>query len=142
MNSGWGDDFHLFLQRVKLMRQPSLTTAPPSAGPGTTPSNTMMMEMSVDEEGEDAECISQFNDKNPYLPKPLNSKEKSRSPEHKEALFLSPLVGSSDGMVKVTVGIDEDLRLILEMDPSIVDLDGQWAHQPTRVLGLPPISGG
>lgn len=55
--------------------------------------------------------------------------------------------------IKVTVGIDEDLRMILEMDPSIVDLGADIIGcNPTSIarshsnesksLGLPPISGG
>lgn len=55
--------------------------------------------------------------------------------------------------IKVTVGIDEDLKMILEMDPSIVDLGADIIGcTPTslihpysndmRKIGLPPISGG
>lgn len=44
--------------------------------------------------------------------------------------------------IKVTVGIDEDLKMILEMDPSIVDLGGTPTASEPKVLGLPPISGG
>lgn len=49
---------------------------------------------------------------------------------------------------RFTVGIDDDLQMILEMDPAIVDLGGGSAYMlPTaaaapRTLGLPPISGG
>lgn len=43
--------------------------------------------------------------------------------------------------IKVTVGIDEDLKMILEMDPSIMDLGDGNVDQP-MVLGLPPITGG
>ncbi|XP_017155616.1 microphthalmia-associated transcription factor isoform X1 [Drosophila miranda] len=64
-----------------------------------------------------------------------------------------PLSGSSrrDGQTKstattnirVTVGIDKDLEMILEMDPSIVDL-GDISTETTepRIVGLPPLSGG
>lgn len=52
--------------------------------------------------------------------------------------------------IKVTVGIDEDLKMILEMDPSIVDLcsdiigctPANLARPDARKIGLPPISGG
>lgn len=55
--------------------------------------------------------------------------------------------------IKVTVGIDEDLRMILEMDPSIVDLGvdvigctpAAITQSPCitpRTYGLPPITGG
>lgn len=44
--------------------------------------------------------------------------------------------------VKVTVGIDEDLRMILDMDPSIVDLGETPIAEEPKVLGLPPTSGG
>lgn len=43
--------------------------------------------------------------------------------------------------IKVTVGIDEDLKMILEMDPSIVDLGGTTVEEP-KIIGLPPITGG
>lgn len=46
--------------------------------------------------------------------------------------------------VRVNVGIDKDLEMILEMDPSIVDLGDIGAGDTTepRVVGLPPLSGG
>lgn len=147
MNSGWGDDFQVFLQRVKLLRQTSVTAlVAPSAV-----EDTQTMGISVDEEAEVAEATH------------LNSYPEVTATNHSDATVFadssqedddpmmtndaSTLVSAaSGGMVKVTVGIDEDLRLILEMDPSIVDLGGQWTHaldrQPARVLGLPPITGG
>lgn len=39
--------------------------------------------------------------------------------------------------IQVMVGIDEDLKMILEMDPEIVDLG---VVEP-KVMGLPPLSG-
>lgn len=50
--------------------------------------------------------------------------------------------------LRVHFGIDEDLRMILEMDPSIIDLEIQNVqdYSPkstnTKVIGLPPKSGG
>lgn len=53
--------------------------------------------------------------------------------------------------IKVTVGIDEDLQMILEMDPSIVDLGVDVIGcTPAKIspnltptsYGLPPILGG
>ncbi|XP_034112181.1 microphthalmia-associated transcription factor isoform X2 [Drosophila albomicans] len=48
--------------------------------------------------------------------------------------------------IRVTVGIDKDLEMILEMDPSIVDLGdeivGVRETTDTRVVGLPPLTGG
>lgn len=53
--------------------------------------------------------------------------------------------------IKVTVGIDEDLQMILEMDPSIVDLGVDVIGcTPAKIspnltpksFGLPPILGG
>lgn len=44
--------------------------------------------------------------------------------------------------VKVTVGIDDDLQMILEMDPSIVDLGSTPTAPDTIVVGLPPLTGG
>lgn len=45
--------------------------------------------------------------------------------------------------IKVTVGIDEDLKMILEMDPSIVDLGGTPVDVDDRKLfRLPPLTGG
>ncbi|SPP88925.1 Hypothetical predicted protein, partial [Drosophila guanche] len=45
--------------------------------------------------------------------------------------------------IRVTVGIDKDLEMILEMDPSIVDF-GDISSETTepRIVGLPPLSGG
>lgn len=43
--------------------------------------------------------------------------------------------------VKVTVGIDEDLKMILEMDPSIVDLGGTPVDDK-NFFRLPPLTGG
>lgn len=45
--------------------------------------------------------------------------------------------------IRVTVGIDEDLKMILEMDPEIVDLgDTTYTSASPKILGLPPLSGG
>ncbi|KAH8325416.1 hypothetical protein KR067_008502, partial [Drosophila pandora] len=46
--------------------------------------------------------------------------------------------------IRVTVGIDKDLEMILEMDPSIVDLGDITLADTTepRIVGLPPLSGG
>ncbi|XP_016971375.1 uncharacterized protein LOC108038990 isoform X2 [Drosophila rhopaloa] len=46
--------------------------------------------------------------------------------------------------IRVTVGIDKDLEMILEMDPSIVDLGeiGIAETREPRIVGLPPLSGG
>ncbi|XP_043657332.1 microphthalmia-associated transcription factor isoform X1 [Drosophila teissieri] len=46
--------------------------------------------------------------------------------------------------IRVTVGIDKDLEMILEMDPSIVDLGDISIAETTepRIVGLPPLSGG
>lgn len=46
--------------------------------------------------------------------------------------------------IKVTVGIDEDLKMILEMDPSIVDLGGTPTVEvdDRKFFRLPPITGG
>ncbi|XP_036214289.1 uncharacterized protein Mitf isoform X3 [Bactrocera oleae] len=50
----------------------------------------------------------------------------------------------SEGNVRVTVGIDKDLEMILEMDPSIVDLGDIAVTEPVepKVIGLPPSTGG
>lgn len=47
--------------------------------------------------------------------------------------------------IKVTVGIDEDLKMILEMDPSIVDLGGTPTYvdvDDRKFSRLPPLMGG
>ncbi|XP_067644282.1 uncharacterized protein Mitf isoform X2 [Eurosta solidaginis] len=46
--------------------------------------------------------------------------------------------------VRVMVGIDKDLEMILEMDPSIVDLGDVAVTEPVepKVIGLPPSTGG
>lgn len=57
---------------------------------------------------------------------------------------LSNAISDSDmstKSVKVTVGIDEDLKMILEMDPSIVDLGGTPVDD-RNYFRLPPITVG
>lgn len=51
---------------------------------------------------------------------------------------------SNSANIRVNVGIDKDLEMILEMDPSIVDLGDISAGETTesRVVGLPPLAGG
>lgn len=51
--------------------------------------------------------------------------------------------------VRVNLGIDEDLQMILEMDPSIIDIgnsanvqDYPLPKPPDKVVGRPPKSGG
>ncbi|XP_055921998.1 putative uncharacterized protein DDB_G0277255 isoform X2 [Eupeodes corollae] len=44
--------------------------------------------------------------------------------------------------IRVTVGIDKDLEMILEMDPSIVDLGDVPVIEEPRIIGLPPLTGG
>lgn len=51
--------------------------------------------------------------------------------------------------VRVNLGIDEDLQMILEMDPSIIDLgissnvqDYPSPKEPDKIIGRPPKSGG
>lgn len=139
MTSGWGDDFQVFLQRVRLMRQASLPHQVAPSGDTPAADETMC----VDEEAEDvAQIVQQQQQEQPQATPVQNDDATTTAKE--EAAASSAVVAPSvvGGMVKVTVGIDEDLRLILEMDPSIVDLGGQWAQPSTRVLGLPPISGG
>lgn len=59
-----------------------------------------------------------------------------------------PLSNSTMRNVRVSLGIDEDLRMILEMDPSIIDLGNtnveDYSPQNYRHVlpGLPPKSGG
>lgn len=46
------------------------------------------------------------------------------------------------GNVKVNVGIDEELKMILDLDPDIIDL-GSSLTKPVDILsGFPPFSGG
>ncbi|KAH8272440.1 hypothetical protein KR044_001488, partial [Drosophila immigrans] len=71
-----------------------------------------------------------------------------------DEINASPMISNRDAKpiikkttnIRVTVGIDKDLEMILEMDPSIVDLGGDIAAvretTDTRVVGLPPLSGG
>lgn len=51
---------------------------------------------------------------------------------------------SNSANIRVNVGIDKDLEMILEMDPSIVDLGDISAGETTepRIVGLPPFAGG
>ncbi|KAH8360930.1 hypothetical protein KR200_007221 [Drosophila serrata] len=53
----------------------------------------------------------------------------------------SQIYRESTKNIRITVGIDKDLEMILEMDPSIVDFDDIEAIEP-RIVGLPPLSGG
>jgi hypothetical protein len=69
----------------------------------------------------------------------------------------SPVLGKEiPATVRVNIGIDEDLKMILDMDPSIIDVvaaDSQRQQQqvpppppppapPDEVTGLPPRAGG
>lgn len=86
-------------------------------------------------------------------PNDLNQPEQqSSAPEYLTTTYLNlPPKPQEDQLIfddekemtniKVTVGIDEDLKMILEMDPSIMDLGDGNLDQP-KVLGLPPITGG
>jgi hypothetical protein len=49
--------------------------------------------------------------------------------------------GDCSPNVRVMVGIDEDLEMILDMDPTIVDMGVQPDEGP-KICGLPPINGG
>lgn len=67
-----------------------------------------------------------------------------------QALRNAGLVTNEGAMrnVRVNLGIDEDLRMILEMDPSIIDVgntnlqDYGPPNQVDIIRGLPPKSGG
>lgn len=62
--------------------------------------------------------------------------------EDKKRLKKNATKGEMKKNIQVMVGIDEDLKMILEMDPEIVDLGG--LEKPTaepKVMGLPPLSG-
>lgn len=161
--SGWSDDFQVFLQRVRMMRQASLMSSSAAAPNPTIDSagkpSPPAMAMLIDEEGEDAiqkpnnirpNHFDYSNDQQIYDTSSVaNAADDQQPTDAGGRSFFPPSADVvADGrMVKVTVGIDEDLRLILEMDPSIVDLGGQqWTQSrerpPPRVLGLPPITGG
>uniref|UniRef100_A0A336LML8 CSON011283 protein n=1 Tax=Culicoides sonorensis TaxID=179676 RepID=A0A336LML8_CULSO len=53
-----------------------------------------------------------------------------------------PPLEDAQGTVKVQVGIDDDLQMILDLDPSIVDLGSTPNVIDQTVTGLPPITGG
>lgn len=58
---------------------------------------------------------------------------------------LSPNASQSNSNIRVTVGIDRDLDMILEMDPSIIDSNdiSNIKNSPeTKTLYLPPSIGG
>lgn len=82
-------------------------------------------------------------------------------PETRTSVVNSPVVcKESPTTVRVNIGIDEDLRMILDMDPSIIDVatDNERQQQqmsppapplppplpppPDKVVGLPPRAGG
>lgn len=51
-------------------------------------------------------------------------------------------IEKTGGNVTVNVGIDEELRMILELDPDIIDL-GSSLTKPVNILsGFLPFSGG
>lgn len=63
-------------------------------------------------------------------------------PISREGSIINKKTNSAN--IRVNVGIDKDLEMILEMDPSIVDLGDIAVGETTepRVVGLPPLSGG
>lgn len=82
-------------------------------------------------------------------------------PENRTSVINSPVVcKESPTTVRVNIGIDEDLRMILDMDPSIIDVATDIERQqqqvsppapplppplpppPDKVVGLPPRAGG
>lgn len=68
-----------------------------------------------------------------------------RNRNRRESLdSLPPLEDATPETVKVQVGIDDDLQMILDLDPSIVDLGSTPTITITdqTVTGLPPITGG
>lgn len=85
-----------------------------------------------------------------------------RVPETRTPVVDSHIVGKEiPATVRVNIGIDEDLKMILDMDPSIIDVvatDSQRQQQqvpppspplppplpppPDKVVGLPPRAGG
>lgn len=68
--------------------------------------------------------------------------------DNSESNYTNNNNNSSNQMrnLRVHLGIDEDLKMILEMDPSIIDLGvpnvQEYNPKPTKVVGLPPKSGG
>lgn len=76
-----------------------------------------------------------------------NNDQKSKSPRNvnrSESLDSIPPLEDAPSTVKVQVGIDDDLQMILDLDPSIVDLGSTPTITITdqTVTGLPPITGG
>lgn len=69
-------------------------------------------------------------------------------PEHPDNMGTLAAPPSPNHMrnLRVHFGIDEDLKLILDMDPSIIDLGvpnmKDYFPKTHRVVGLPPKSGG
>lgn len=71
------------------------------------------------------------NDSQQSLP-PLEDVVKSE-PDLENARSSTP--------VKISVGIDDDLQMILDLDPGIVDLGSTPTTEP-KIVGLPPLAGG
>lgn len=67
-----------------------------------------------------------------------------RKVERCESVDSLPPLEDPPETVKVQVGIDDDLQMILDLDPSIVDLGSTPTITITdqTVTGLPPITGG
>lgn len=64
--------------------------------------------------------------------------------DRRDSIDSLPPLEEAQETVKVQVGIDDDLQMILDLDPSIVDLGSTPTITITdqTVTGLPPISGG
>lgn len=70
--------------------------------------------------------------------------ESHRKLDRRESIDSLPPLEDPPETVKVQVGIDDDLQMILDLDPSIVDLGSTPTITITdqTVTGLPPITGG
>ncbi|XP_034481341.1 putative uncharacterized protein DDB_G0279653 isoform X2 [Drosophila innubila] len=124
-------EFQEFLRRVQTLQMPSMDTDReiiPNAE-GDQQSNPLI------EVGVEPSTLMEFDEINASMI------EKEEKPIIKKQTINS----NSSTNIRVTVGIDKDLEMILEMDPSIVDLGDIAVRETTdytRVVGLPPLTGG
>lgn len=70
-----------------------------------------------------------------------NGKYQNKLPEY---VAIEPSNNPNVTNIRVTVGIDKDLEMILKMDPSIIDLNDipMTSAADTHLMGLPPLIGG
>ncbi|XP_011192611.2 uncharacterized protein LOC105216021 isoform X3 [Zeugodacus cucurbitae] len=152
-------EFQEFLQRIQTLQM--TTTKDNLNQSNVSKKNQQMSELNaIDpmlgiEVGVEPTALMDFDEVSNEIAQPeISYTQREQTYKNEEDLlphFHSALAISSDGHkkqsegnIRVTVGIDKDLEMILEMDPSIVDLGDIAVTEPVepKVIGLPPSTGG